>query len=151
MIACSGDGSNLPADAPPVLPGQDSGTGPCIVQSRFYANGETWWEHCNMCSCQAGQASCTTFECGEPNSDKSFSCAVSGDCIYGPKCGNECCGPGERCNGWACVCGNRMVVCGANETCRGEPAMCGAGCRDVDPFTQNLREMPTRIAGESAR
>ncbi len=59
------------------------------------------------------------------------SCAPSGGCLYGPACGDGCCGEGERCDtagiGPVCRCGQNPS-CANGEHCAAPGPQGGATC-----------------------
>jgi hypothetical protein len=131
-VGCEG-GKSPSADASVdagVFP--DSGPeGPCEFEGRTYAGDEVWGWECNSCMCMGGTAFCTLIGCTGPNGDESDSCAPSGTCADGPTCGSQCCGPGQHCDGWRCVCSEARLLCGATEQCGSIGGdSCGTGCVD---------------------
>lgn len=110
-------------DPPPI----DAPEGPCELEGRTMQPGVTWRDECNTCMCRGGVAQCTLLGCPPANGDESASCAPSGACPDGPQCGTSCCGSGEHCNGWFCVCGNDDQVCGPAAFCFDDGA-CNSFC-----------------------
>jgi len=114
--------------------GEGHGNGSCAYMGHAYDLGEVFpaGDGCNTCSCELvdgmPQVGCTEIACTDANP---LSCAPSGGCTFGVRCGTTCCGAGERCVGGTCMCADRPA-CGPGDSCeRGGPIgddACGTLC-----------------------
>jgi hypothetical protein len=101
----------------------------CLYHGVPFANGATFHELCNDCTCNDGDVECTQAQCPQAIDANPTSCAPSTGCEgFGPQCGSFCCNPGERCVAGQCVCGTGSGnTCDFSDRCGGPATQNGCG------------------------
>lgn len=104
----------------------------CIYQGVAYPYGASFpaGDGCNTCGCDEYGVACTQIACP----DAGISCAPSGGCAVGPRCGDVCCDTGEACIDGECRCGSQPG-CAPGDSCEAAGPVgsdsCGSICCGV--------------------